>query len=95
MAALEADSLAYLTVREGEDNDGRFWEIGVIGHGPGAATLADQVVSAIIEWDRDYGNDAPEPGFRMGATAHRDMLKATDPRFIIDKTFSRLVIDWV
>jgi len=94
MAALDADSLAYLTVREGEDSAGRFWEIGVIGHGPGAAALADQVASAIAEWDRDSGNDAPEPGFRMATAAHRDLLKATDPRFIIDKTFSRLVVDW-
>ena len=94
MAALDADSLAYLTVREGEDNAGRFWEIGVIGHGPGAAALADQVASAIAEWDRDRGNDAPEPSFRMATAAHRDLLKATDPRLIIDKTFSRLVVDW-
>ncbi|MGH3932650.1 MAG: hypothetical protein ACRDTF_22055 [Pseudonocardiaceae bacterium] len=94
MAALDADSLAYLTVREGEDSAGRFWEIGVIGHGLGASTLTDQVASAIAEWDRDSGNDAPEPGFRMATAAHRDLLKATDPRFIIDKTFSRLVVDW-
>ncbi|GAA3668224.1 hypothetical protein GCM10022224_035570 [Nonomuraea antimicrobica] len=34
------------------------------------------------------------PGFRMAAADHRDLLKATDPRFIIDKPNSRLVIDW-
>ncbi|MFC7593522.1 hypothetical protein ACFQYP_64820 [Nonomuraea antimicrobica] len=38
MAALDGDSLAYLTVREGDDAAGRFWEIGVIGHGPRAAS---------------------------------------------------------
>ncbi|MCD0451363.1 methyltransferase, FxLD system [Actinocorallia sp. API 0066] len=94
IAALDGDSLAYLTIREGEDHDGRYWEIGIIGHGPGAAVLADQVSAAISEWDRDYGNDAPEPGFRMATAAHRDLLTATDPRFIIDKPLSRLVIDW-
>jgi protein-L-isoaspartate(D-aspartate) O-methyltransferase len=94
MAALDADSLAYLTVREGEDDAGRFWEIGVIGHGTDAADLADQVASAITEWDRDHGNDAPEPGFWMATAAHRDLLKTSDPRFIIDKRLSRLVVDW-
>ncbi|MFD8563140.1 methyltransferase, FxLD system [Streptosporangium canum] len=94
MAALDNDTLAYLTVREGEDTDGRFWEIGVIGHGPRAAALADDVAAAIDEWARDYGNDAPAPGFRMATAAHRDLLKAADPRFIIDKPHSRLVIDW-
>jgi len=94
MAALDRDSLAYLTVREGDDSIGRYWEIGVIGHGKGAAALAEQVSGAIVEWDRDYGNDAPEPGYRMATAAHRDLLKATDPRFIIDKRLSRLVVDW-
>ncbi|GAA3722382.1 methyltransferase, FxLD system [Nonomuraea antimicrobica] len=94
MAALDGDSLAYLTVREGDDAAGRFWEIGVIGHGPRAASLADQVVAAIQEWARDYGNDAPAPGFRMATDAHRDLLKAADGRFIIDKSNSRLVVDW-
>ncbi len=94
MAAVDGDSLAYLTVREGDDAEGRFWEIGVIGHGPQAASLAEQVVAAIQEWDRDYGNDAPAPGFRMATDAHRDLLKAADARFVIDKPNSRLVIDW-
>jgi len=34
MAALDSGTLAYLTVREGDDADGRLWEIGVTGHGP-------------------------------------------------------------
>lgn len=93
MATLDGDSMAYLTVREGEDTGGRFWEIGVVGHGPNAAALAEQVAAAIGEWDRDYGNDAPAPGFRMATGTARDLLKA-DPRFIIDKPNSRLVVDW-
>lgn len=94
MAALDGDILAYLTVREGQDTESRFLEIGVIGHGPTAASLAEQVTAPIGEWDRDYGNDAPAPGFRIATAAHRDLLKAADPRFIIDKPNSRLVIDW-
>ncbi|MBO2461758.1 methyltransferase, FxLD system [Actinomadura violacea] len=94
MAALDADSLAYLTVREGDDTAGRYWEIGAIGHGPSAAALTDQVATEITEWNRTYGNNAPEPGFRMATDPHRDLLKTTDPRFLIDKPLSRLAVDW-
>lgn len=94
MAALEGDTLAYLTVREGEDEHGRFWEVGVIGHGSRAADLADQVATEIGDWDRGWGNNAPEPGFRMVVGDARDRLQAVDPRFVIDKTHSRLVVDW-
>ncbi|MEV7006712.1 methyltransferase, FxLD system [Streptosporangium sp. NPDC051022] len=94
MAALDGDTLAYLTVREGEDTEGRFWEVGVIGHGPNAAALAERVATAIGEWERDYGNDVPAPGFRMATGTARDLLKAADPRFVIDKPNSRLVVDW-
>ncbi|MFI6396199.1 methyltransferase, FxLD system [Nonomuraea sp. NPDC050540] len=94
MAALDGDTLAYLTIREDEDAAGRFWQIGVIGHGPHAAALAEQVATAIEEWERDYGNHAPAPGFRMATGDSRDLLKAADSRFIIDKPASRLVIDW-
>lgn len=94
MAALDGESLAYLTIREGDDEHGRYWEPGVIGHGPRATELADQVATEFATWARERGNDAPEPGFRMATAAHRDRLQATDPRFVIDKPHSRLIIDW-
>lgn len=93
MAALDGGTLAYLTVREGEDTDGRYWEIGVIGHGRRAAGLAEEVAAAICEWARDHGNDASAPGFRMATAANRHQLTA-DPRFTIDKANSRLAVDW-
>jgi len=94
MAALDGATLAYLTVREGNDDAGRYWEIGTTGHGPRAESLARDVADAIREWDRDYGNQAPAPGLHMAPTVHRDLLTAPDPRFIIDKPASRLVTDW-
>jgi protein-L-isoaspartate(D-aspartate) O-methyltransferase len=94
MAALDGDTLAYLTVREGEDEQGRFWEIGAIGHGPRAAVLADQVATEISQWDRGWGNNAPAPTFRMAVGDARHQLKPSEPRFLIDKTYSRLVVDW-
>jgi protein-L-isoaspartate(D-aspartate) O-methyltransferase len=94
MAALDNDTLAYLTVREGQDTDGRFWEVGVIGHGTRAAGLAEDIAAATGEWARNYGNDAPAPGFRMAAGPARELLTAADPRFIVDKPCSRLVACW-
>ncbi|MDS1272435.1 methyltransferase, FxLD system [Lipingzhangella sp. LS1_29] len=94
MAALQGESLAYLTVREGEDDQGRFWEIGAIGHGPRATDLAEHVAHEIAEWDRGWGNTAPVPSFRMATGTTRNRLTATEPRFIVDKPNSRLVIDW-
>ncbi|NKY96691.1 methyltransferase, FxLD system [Nocardiopsis alborubida] len=93
MAALEGATLAYFTVREGEDDQGRFWEIGVIGHGPRATELTDHVLTRTREWDQGWGNTAPEPGFRMATGAARDQLTSTDG-FVIDKPHSRLVVDW-
>lgn len=94
MAALDGGSLAYLTIREGADEQGRYWEVGVIGHGEGSADLAERVVSEIRAWDATGGNDAPEPGFRMAVADSRDRLTADDARFLVDKPYSRLVIDW-
>ncbi|WP_445529736.1 methyltransferase, FxLD system [Streptomyces cyslabdanicus] len=94
MAALDGGSLAYLTIREGEDEKGRYWEVGVIGHGAGGADLAEHVVSEIRAWDATGGNDAPEPGFRMAVADSRDRLTVDDPRFVVDKPYSRLVVDW-
>jgi protein-L-isoaspartate(D-aspartate) O-methyltransferase len=94
MAALDGGSLAYLTIREGADEQGRYWEVGVIGHGEGSVDLAERVVSEIRAWDATGGNDAPEPGFRMAVADSRDRLTADDARFLVDKPYSRLVIDW-
>ncbi len=94
MAAVDKDTLAYLTVREGTDADGRFWEIGVIGHGPRAVALADDTATAIVEWARDRRDSGSAPTFRMAVGDARAALDATDPRFVIDKPASRIVIDW-
>ncbi|MBZ6230294.1 methyltransferase, FxLD system [Streptomyces olivaceus] len=94
MAALDGGSLTYLTIREGEDEKGRYWEAGVVGHGESGAGLAEHVVSEIRAWDASGGNDVPEPGFRMSVADSRDRLAANDARFVVDKPYSRLVVDW-
>jgi len=94
MGALDGATLSYLTVREGDDDAGRYWEIGTVGHGPQAAALSRDMADAIREWNRDYGNQAPAPGARLIPAAHRDQLTAIDPRFVIDKSDNLLVFDW-
>ncbi|MCX4884790.1 methyltransferase, FxLD system [Streptomyces sp. NBC_00847] len=94
MTALDNDSLAYLTKREGEDEHGTFWQIGVIGHGPRASEVADQVATEISEWNQSWGNGLPEPSFRMAVGDARNQLTASEPRFVMDKPCSRLVVDW-
>jgi protein-L-isoaspartate(D-aspartate) O-methyltransferase len=94
MAALGKDSLAYLTIREGTDEDGAYWELGVIGHGLSGDTLAEQVVEEIRAWDQHGGNGATVPTFRMAVGAGRDALNTDSARFVIDKPVSRLAIDW-
>lgn len=94
MAALDGDSLAYLTMPTGEDEQGWFGAIGVIGHGPRGAELADRVAAEIRDWHGGWGNDGPEPSFRMAVGAARDQLAPAEPRFVVDKAHSRLVVDW-
>jgi protein-L-isoaspartate(D-aspartate) O-methyltransferase len=94
MAALTKDSLAYLTLREGADQAGDYWEIGVIGHGPGGDDLAGQVADEIRAWDQHGGDGAPSPTFRMATGAAREALSTGGSRFVIDKPTSRLVVDW-
>lgn len=94
MTAVNGGSLAYLTWRAEEAGGERRKEVGVTGHGPRSASFSRDVAEAIAEWGRRGGNHAPEPGFRMAPAADRSLLKAPDPRFIIDKAGSRVVIDW-
>ena len=94
MAALEKDSLAYLTLREDSDEDGDFWEIGVTGHGQNAESLAEQVAEAIRDWDRHGANNAPAPTFHMAFGPARDALDTRTARFVVDKPIARIAVDW-
>ncbi|CBG70309.1 MULTISPECIES: hypothetical protein [Streptomyces] len=74
------------------DEHGSLWQIGVIGHGPRATELADQVATEISEWNQGWGNKPPEPSFRMAVGDARDQLAASESRFLMDKTRSRLAL---
>jgi protein-L-isoaspartate(D-aspartate) O-methyltransferase len=89
MAAVDRDTIAYLTMREGADQDGRFWEAGVIGHGPHAATLADATAAQIQAWADGHRDTIPT--IRLANGPRRDRLTG---RFVIDKLQNRIALDW-
>lgn len=84
----------HLTKQEGDDEHGHFWQIGVIGHGPVAGELAEQVATEISEWNKTWGNNSAEPSIRMAVGDAREQLTAAESRFVMDKPRSRLVVDW-
>ena len=94
MAALEDDSLAYLSIREDDDEIGHYWQIGVVGHGHAGEQLTGRVVDLIHAWDRRGGNDASQPTFRMAVGDARGHLDIGPASFVIDKPLSRIAIDW-
>lgn len=57
MAALDGDSLSYLTIRQRDVDGCRFREIGVIGHGSRGDALAEPVVSEIRDWNGGGANN--------------------------------------
>lgn len=89
MAAVDRDAIAYLTLREGTDQDGRFWEAGVIGHGPHAAALAEQTAAQIKAWADGHRDTTPT--IRLATGAAREKLTG---RFVIDKPYTRIALDW-
>ncbi|MFD8703649.1 methyltransferase, FxLD system [Kitasatospora sp. NPDC059648] len=92
MATVQGDSLAYLTLREGEpDSDGRkAYETGIVGHGPDGATLADLVAEQLRTWNT---------GFRGRALRFElpDATAADDPaagRFVLDRPTHPITVIW-
>jgi protein-L-isoaspartate(D-aspartate) O-methyltransferase len=89
MAAVHDDSIAYLTMRTGQDEAGTYWEAGVIGHGPRGRALAAQTAEQIRTWGCGYRESYPT--VRLAQDQDREALTG---QFVIDKTFSRLAISW-
>lgn len=89
MAAVDQDSLAYLTLRTGEDETGQYWEAGAIGHGPRGGELAAHVAEELRVWGRDHRS--AHPAIRLTQNGNRETLSG---QFTIDKTCTRLAISW-
>ena len=86
-AIVEADSLAYLSLRRITDGDTSQWELGATGHGAAGAGLADRICQDIIAWSRDR---AAVPIIRAHTTGSPDAPQAAD--CVIVKQHVRLAI---
>lgn len=93
-AVFEGGTLTYLTRRTATEKapDGAtLYEFGVIGHGPEAQTLANQVAEQIRSWDRDYRSR--EVRFEI-QPVDTTALTPKPGRFALDNALNRLVIEW-
>jgi protein-L-isoaspartate(D-aspartate) O-methyltransferase len=93
MAAVAGGSLACLTVFPGAGHGGgrgeRGWEVGVAGFGPKGAALAETVAGHIQDWHREARGALPR--FTL---AHGAAREGVTGRFVIDKRYSRIAVDW-
>ncbi|MGQ0775400.1 MAG: methyltransferase, FxLD system [Pseudonocardiales bacterium] len=91
MATVDEDSLAYLTLRPGEDETGEYWEAGAIGHGPRGDELAARVAEELRSWGWGCGYRSAHPVIRLTQNHNRETLTG---QFTIDKPCTRLAISW-
>ncbi|WP_051451884.1 methyltransferase, FxLD system [Actinospica robiniae] len=93
MAAVTGRSIACLTVFPGSGAEaGRAengWEVGVAGFGPEGTKLTETVAAAIQDWDREVRGAAPRFVLAQG-----DARSGLSGRFVIDKRFNRIAVDW-
>ncbi|GAA4890195.1 hypothetical protein GCM10023222_57620 [Saccharopolyspora cebuensis] len=93
MATTAADgSLAYLTIRaaDPDPDGGRRYEVGVIGHGPNAQELAEQVSVEISTWDQGFR--ASTVRFAIPDTAPQP---DTNPGFVVlDRPTKPMTVTW-
>ncbi|WP_327586957.1 methyltransferase, FxLD system [Nonomuraea sp. NBC_00507] len=91
MATVQDRDLVYLAIRPTQPEDGqKLYEIGVVGHGPSATRLMDQVAEEICLWDSDW----------RGLTARftiPDDTAFSDPaagRFALDRDHHQIMVIW-
>ena len=78
-------NLAYRTLRATDDP--QLWELGVIGHGPGAGDLADRYTAAITSWD-------PRARPRLTVTRHTPPAVPGLTRRSVHRRTSTFTISW-
>lgn len=90
-AVVDGGAFAYVACRRGADADGADGsgiEIGVCGHGPNGAELAERVAAEVAVWDRECRG-----GVRLQIEAYRAGVGPTvEGRFVVPKRHSRLAI---
>lgn len=93
-ATFEGGSLAYLCRRLADHKapDGaNLYEFGVIGHGPDAKNLADQMAEQTRTWDREYrGHDVRFEIHPLDT----EQPTPSPGRYSIDNGLNRLIVEW-
>lgn len=92
MATTDGAALAYLTrrpIRTVGTGTGHRYELGVIGHGPGAARLADRMAAEISTWDRKHRTTPARLALQTDLGA--DPIAGT---FVMATSGSRLAVTW-
>jgi protein-L-isoaspartate(D-aspartate) O-methyltransferase len=103
MAAAGPRALAFLTLYPGSDTpgapvgaeawdgfDARGWEVGVAGFGPEGAELAETLAGLVRAWHGQARGALP-----LLTLAQGDDRSTLTGRFVIDKPYSRIAVDWV
>ncbi|HLL66734.1 MAG TPA: methyltransferase, FxLD system [Micromonosporaceae bacterium] len=91
MATVEGPDLAYLTLRPAPPVDGeKRYEIGVTGHGPHGAALADRVATEAATWDTRFRHRAVH--FELPATPAA--ANPDEGRFVIDRPGHPISVIW-
>jgi protein-L-isoaspartate(D-aspartate) O-methyltransferase len=91
MATVEGPNLGYLTVRPAEPIDGqKRYEIGVIGHGPDGATLADKIAAEATLWDTQYRHRT----VRFEIPTQPAVHAPEEGRFVIDRPNHPVNVIW-
>jgi protein-L-isoaspartate(D-aspartate) O-methyltransferase len=91
MATVEGPNLAYLTLRSAAPVDGqKRYEIGVIGHGPGAADLAHRVAADAATWDARFRGRT----VRFELPAAPTVASADEGRFALDRPDHPITVIW-
>ncbi|MFC5183638.1 methyltransferase, FxLD system [Actinomadura harenae] len=89
MATTSGSSLAYLTSRRGQEDV----EVGVVGHGPDGAALADQVANQVQTFNTHWRNRTasfalPDPGTDLGSST------PGTGRFVLQRPHRPIVVTW-
>ncbi|TVL92007.1 methyltransferase, FxLD system [Streptomyces sp. SAJ15] len=93
MAVVDRGAIGYLVNRQAEkDQDGRqLYEIGVVGHGPGADELVQRAVAEMRTWDSGYRDR--EVQFEIQPLGS-EPLDPRPGRFAFDNALNRVLIEW-
>lgn len=92
MATTDGSDLAYLTTRPAPPaaDGGKLYEVGVIGHGPHGARLADLVAAEIVTWDQEHRQHTA----RFEMPDNPEATNAAAGRFVVDRPGRPVTVVW-